>query len=170
MEYGSFLEKVKAFAKLFYLPTSSPVPSLHALLKGDIRPGTLTGTQFKNIIDAYNKQPYGRLQYERELSNEIKNFVTGIRTWKLDPKRLLEQYVNSKRAESTEEKSKYSTWVRDNWKAPKWEIEKKKASVEKRINEIESEAERASKLFLELKKDGFRVVKHKTGDYSLKKE
>ncbi len=167
-DYPGFFDKVKAFARLFYLPASSPIPSLPALLKGDIRPGTLTGPQFKTIIDAYNKQPYGKLQYEKEFPTEVKNFVTGIRTWKLDPEKVLVQYIGSKRAEAQDEKSRYTTWLRDNWKAKDWEIKKKGDAATERINKILADEEKAVRLLQELRRDGFKIQEKQ--NYNFRKE
>jgi hypothetical protein len=167
-EYPGFFDKVAAFAKLFYLPASSPIPSLPALLKGDIRPGALTGPQFKAIIDAYNKQPYGKLQYEKEFPTEVKNFVTGIRTWKLDPEKVLAQYIGSKRAEAQAEQSRFTTWMRDNWKAKDWEIKKKSDAVSEKIKKVLADAEKAARLLHELRRDGFKIKDKQ--DYNFRKE
>jgi len=167
-DYPGFFDKVAAFAKLFYLPASSPIPSLPALLKGDLRPGTLTGPQFKSIIDAYNKQPYGKLQYEKEFPTEIKNFVTGIRTWKLDPEKVLAQYIGSKRAEAQAEQSRFTTWMRDNWKAKDWEIKKKSDATAEHIKKALADAEKAARLLHDLKRDGFKITDKQ--DYNFRKE
>jgi hypothetical protein len=167
-DYPGFFDKVAAFAKLFYLPASSPIPSLPALLKGDLRPGTLTGPQFKSIIDAYNKQPYGKLQYEKEFPTEIKNFVTGIRTWKLDPEKVLAQYIGSKRAEAQAEQSRFTTWMRDNWKAKDWEIKKKSDATAEHIKKTLADAEKAARLLHDLKRDGFKITDKQ--DYNFRKE
>ncbi|MFA5378625.1 MAG: sigma factor-like helix-turn-helix DNA-binding protein [Dehalococcoidia bacterium] len=169
-EYAEFYDRAKALLQHFYLPASSPIPSIPGLLKGEIKAGIFTGPQIKKIIDAYNEQPTGRLQYKSEFPEEVKNFVTGIKTWSVDPERVLIQSLRSKRAESEAAKNNFMKWYQDNWKASDSTIESKKSALAKKINKIDDDINKIIKLKRELEKDGFLVKKHPEGYYAIGKE
>jgi hypothetical protein len=158
-KYRSFWERLEAAAKLLYLPASMPIPSLEGLLKGDVRPGALTGPQIKAIIDAFNGQPdaYGRV---KELPEEIKNFFTGIRTWSVEPEKLLAQAAAIRVGQIRELQSELTRWVRRNSKAPQWEIENQTKKFKDRIEKIGSELGDIKALRDELKKTGFQVTRY----------
>lgn len=156
MKYRSFMDRAKAAAAYLYVPASMPIPSLEGVVKGDIRPGAFTGPQMKAIIDAYNQQPdkYGR---QKNLPEELKNFFTGIRTWDVEPDKLLAQAVIVRNAEIRELQSEYAGWVVRNSKAPEWERENKKKEFLSRVETLTGEIKDIGALSEKLKAGGFKV-------------
>lgn len=118
-----------------YLPLSSPIPAIEGLLKGEIKPGNLTGYQIKTIIDAYNEitDKYGRV---KDLPEEIKNFLTGIRTWRVYPEIIVTNYLKSKKYDITQQKSDFRKWLINNPKATPEEREKRLSEMRKRTLKI----------------------------------
>ncbi len=108
---GRFLEIVKDI----YLPASAPIPDLEGLLKGKIRGGKLTPPQIKSLLDAWeNKQraktgeplKAGRFQEPREFTPELVAFLTGIRTWTVNPEYILKNKLLELRGKSSDLNSK----------------------------------------------------------------
>lgn len=152
--------------KLLWVPASAPIPSMKSLTeslkagKFEPRAGALTGYQMKALIDAWNQEPdkYGRM---RHLTEEIKTFFTGLKTWNVEPDKLLLQSVKAMRAEASELKWQLQSWLASNTKAPAWEIKDKTDKFNERITKLLEKAGEASKLYDELKKGGFLVQKEK---------
>lgn len=131
-DYYNRLAKV---AQTIWLPASAPLPSLKALLKGEIRPGALTGYQLKAIINAYNQEPdrYGRV---KSLPEELKNFFTGLRTWNVEPDKLVLQSIRAEKAKIFEATDNYKAWLRQNPKAPAWEKKEHKDDFLRYVNQV----------------------------------
>ena len=156
-KYRSFVDKAKAALGFLYLPASMPIPNLEGLIKeGDLRPGTLTGSQIKKIIDAFNQQPdkYGRVP---KLPEEVKNFFSGVRTWDVEPAKLLAQAAVIRNAEIRELQSELTNWIIRNSKAPAWEKDERKARFTKDVDRIAAELRDIGALYKELQAGGFKV-------------
>jgi len=158
-KYRSVWDRAAAAAKLLYLPASMPIPNLEGLLKGDLRPGNLTGPQIKSIIDAFNQQPdqYGRV---KDLPEEIKNFFTGIRTWSVEPEKLLAQAAVVRNSQIREIQGELSSWLRKNSKAPKWEIENHTKKFREQVDRIAAELGDIKTLREELARTKFRITRY----------
>jgi len=146
------MNRVAEIAKAIYLPASAPIPSLKALMKGDWRPGKLTGYQLRAILRAYLQEPdqYGRV---KSLPEEIKNFFTGLRTWNVEPEILIAQTVRADRAKMNEISARHDSWLRNNRKAPDWEKAEKKADAMRAIKKIMDRLNRANELLLKIHKE-----------------
>ncbi len=158
-KYRSVVDRAKAAAAYLYLPASMPIPSLTGLLQGDIRPGSLTGPQIKSVIDAFNQQPdqYGRV---KTLPEEVKNFFTGIRTWNVEPEKLLAQAAVQRVGQIRELQSEFVSWLRKNTKAPQWEIDQHTKSLQDGINKISEELGSIKQVRDELQKTGFKATRY----------
>lgn len=186
-KYNTFAERAKAFFAYFYMPASMPVPNLGGLAQGkgfgpalsitktpsgrigeitrnegqgNIRPGALTGPQFKAIIDAYNGAPdrYGRV---RNLPEEVKNFFTGVRTWDVQPEALLAQAVRKCRSDMIQARDDYKTWVGRNLSAPKWEIEQHAKTMMETLDQLAKQINEIGDLAKEMEKDNFLAHKNR---------
>jgi len=146
------MNRVAEIAKSIYLPASTPIPSLKGILKGDVRPGKLTGYQLRAIIRAYLQEPdqYGRV---KSLPEEVKNFFTGLRTWNVEPEKLILQSVRADRAQVNEILARLKSWIRNNTKAPAWEIADKKADAMRAIKNIQDRLAKANDLLLKIKEE-----------------
>lgn len=163
---GGFFKRMAEIAKLLWVPASAPIPSAKSLTesikagKFEPRTGALTGYQMKALIDAWNQQPdrYGR---SRILSEEIKNFFTGLRSWNVEPDKVLMQSIKAMRVEASTLKWQFKGWLASNTKAPAWEIKDRKDDYTRRATELLEKAKEANELYKELKKGGFLVQKEK---------
>jgi hypothetical protein len=155
-KYRTIVDRAKAAAAYLYLPASMPIPSLEGLLHGDVRPGNLTGQQIKAIIDAYNGQPdqYGRV---KQLPEEIKNFFTGIRTWDVDPEKLLAQAAIQRSGQIRDLQGEYAKWLRKNTLAPQWEKDAKNKAFVEGVEKISAELRDIGALGRELGAGGFKA-------------
>ena len=179
-------DTARAAASYLYLPASMPIPNLEGLLQGDkfapamipefdaqgqptgkmipnpeggnIRPGALTGQQFRAIIDAYNQAPdrYGRV---KELPEEIKNFFTGIKTWSVEPAKLLAQAAVIRNAQIREAQARLSSWVSRNISAPKWEKDQKIKQFQEEIAQPTADLKAIGELQDKLKAGTFGIRK-----------
>ena len=155
-KYRTIVDRAKAAAAYLYLPASRPIPNLEGLLKGDVRPGNLTGPQIKAVIDAFNGQPdqYGRT---KQLPEEIKNFFTGIRTWDVDPEKLLAQAAIQRSGQIRELQGEYARWLRKNTLAPQWEKDAKQKAFVEGVEKISAELRDIGTLGRELRAGGFKA-------------
>jgi DNA repair protein RadC len=96
-------DKMANILSQIYVPASSPIPSLPALMKGRIEPGLFSGYQMKTIYDAYHgvQDRFGRT---RKMPEELRAFATGIRTWEINPEDIVKSYVFRKKGEMNEAK------------------------------------------------------------------
>lgn len=96
-------DKMANILSQIYVPASSPVPSLPALMKGRIEPGLFSGYQMKTIYDAYHgvQDRFGRT---RKMPEELRAFATGIRTWEVNPDDIVKSYLFRKKGEMNEAK------------------------------------------------------------------
>jgi len=96
-------DKMANILSQIYVPASSPVPSLPALMKGRIEPGLFSGYQMKTIYDAYHgvQDRFGRT---RKMPEELRAFATGIRTWEINPEDIVKSYVFRKKGEINDAK------------------------------------------------------------------
>ncbi len=96
-------DKMANILSQIYVPASSPVPSLPALMKGRIEPGLFSGYQMKTIYDAYHgvQDRFGRT---RQMPEELRAFATGIRTWEVNPDDIVKSYLFRKKGEMNEAK------------------------------------------------------------------
>ena len=158
-KYRNIVDRAKAAAAYLYLPASMPIPSLQGLLQGDIRPGNLTGPQIKAVIDAFNQQPdqYGRV---KKLPEEVKNFFTGIRTWNVEPEKLLAQAAIQRVGQIIELQSEFTSWLRKNTKAPQWEIDQRMKKMREDMEEISKELGDIRQVRDELQKTGFKATRY----------
>lgn len=145
------VNRIAEIAKSIYLPASTPLPSFKGLLKGDIVPGKLTGYQLKAIIDAYNQKVdrYGRV---KSLPEEVKNFFTGLRTWNVEPDKLLIQSVRALEWERIEIANQFKSWLKNNASAPKWQIEDKKDTMFKAVEKVNKRIQGATEVYKKIKK------------------
>lgn len=141
-------DRVFEVVKDVYLPLSSPIPDIGALAKGQLKPGRLTGYQIANLIDAYNEtaDQYGRV---RELPEELKNFLTGIRTWRVYPEVLKTNYIKQKRAEREKVIATYNSWFKRNPNATQEEISEKTKELTNILNKIDADIELANSIDIE---------------------
>lgn len=146
------LNRVAEIAKAIYLPASAPIPSFKGLLKGEVRPGKLTGYQLRAILKAYLQEPdqYGKV---KSLPEEVKNFFTGLRTWNVEPEKLIIQSARADRAQMNEILGRLRSWLRNNTKAPAWEIADRKADAMRAIKKIQGRLKRANELLLKIHKE-----------------
>lgn len=145
------VNRIAEIAKSIYLPASTPLPSFKGLLKGDLVPGKLTGYQLKNIIDAYNQKVdrYGRV---KSLPEEVKNFFTGLRTWNVEPDKLLLQSVRALEWERIEIANQFKSWLRSNASAPAWQIKDKKDTMFKAVEKVNKRIQGATDVYKKIKK------------------
>lgn len=163
---GGFPTRLAEIIKLLWIPGSAPIPSLKSLTEsikaGKFLPrsGAITPPQIKALIDAWNQEPdrYGRV---RVLSEEVKGFLTGFKTFNVEPDKLLMQSIKAMRSEASELKWQLKSWIANNTKAPAWEIKDKIDDFNKRITKLLEKADEAMELYSELKKGGFLVQKEK---------
>lgn len=96
-------DKMANILSQIYVPASSPIPSLPALMKGRIEPGLFSGYQMKTIYDAYHgvQDRFGRT---RKMPEELRAFATGIRTWGVNPDDIVKSYLFRKKGEMNEAK------------------------------------------------------------------
>ena len=182
-KYRTIIDRAKAAAAYLYLPASMPIPNLEGLLQGEkygpatievtdpntgekkrvpnpeggnIRPGKLTGPQIKAVIDAYNGQPdpYGRV---KQLPEEIKNFFSGIRTWDVDPEKLLAQAAIQRDAQIRLLRGEYAKWLRKNTLAPQWEKDAKNKDFVEGVEKISAELRDIGAIGRELRAGGFKA-------------
>lgn len=134
------VDTATALIKSIYLPASMPIPSITALLKeeGKLRPGPLTGYQVKILLDSYNEisDKYGKVRYFPE---ELKNFLTGIRTFQMFPEIIITNRISQLSGDINRVKRNYNRWTTNNPDAPQWEKDKQEKLFEKRLNKIENE-------------------------------
>ncbi|MCK4384672.1 MAG: sigma-70 family RNA polymerase sigma factor [candidate division Zixibacteria bacterium] len=163
---GGFFKRMAEIAKMLWLPASAPLPSMKSLTesmkagKFEPREGALTGHQMRALIDAWNQEPdrYGKV---RSFPEEVKAFFTGIKTWNVEPDRLLMQSIKAMRSEASELKWELTSWIASHTKAPAWEIKDRTDDFNKRITKLLEKAGEAMELYKELKKGGFLVQKEK---------
>ena len=182
-KYQTIIDRAKAAAAYLYLPASMPIPNLEGLLQGEkygpatievtdpntgekkrvpnpeggnIRPGKLTGPQIKAVIDAYNGQPdpYGRV---KQLPEEIKNFFSGIRTWDVDPEKLLAQAAIQRDVQIRLLRGEYAKWLRKNTLAPQWEKDAKNKDFVEGVEKISAELRDIGAIGRELRAGGFKA-------------
>lgn len=140
-------ERGKALLRSVYLPASSPIPDIDALTKeGRLKPGLLTGYQIKNLIDAYNgvSDKWGRV---KNLPEEVKNFLTGIRTWDVRPDILIQNYQRDLKRQMVDEQMDFRKWMKNNSRqASKAEIEDRKADFMRRMRRIKEDSDKAKQI------------------------
>lgn len=146
--------RVASVVKNIWLPASIPVPSLKGLIKGEVRAGNLTPYQFKAILDAYwgNADAYGRVKV---LPEEIKNFFTGLRTWNVEPEKLIRQSMRKYRSEVLESESQYKSWIRRHPGATTWERKDRKLDAQRYIKIRMDKIRELSQLYNELAAGGW---------------
>jgi hypothetical protein len=158
-EYDTIAERLMKIFQYVYLPSSSPIPDMEAFMKGDwspgknLQPGPLTGPQVKAIIDAYNENPdrFGRIKH---LPEEIKNFLTGLRTWDVNPIQLIYQTYRKKKFERDEIIKELMTWAGAHQKAQPWQIEQKREEIQEKAKKLADELMAMKKLVGRLAKSG----------------
>ena len=163
---GGFPARMAEIIKLLWIPGSAPIPSLKSLTEsmkaGKFLPrtGAITPPQMKALIDAWNQEPdrYGRV---RVLSEEVKGFLTGLKTFNVYPDMLLMQSIKAMRSEASTLKWELTSWIASHTKAPAWEIKDRTDDFDKRITKLLEKASEAMELYKELKKGGFLVQKEK---------
>jgi len=163
---GGFFKRIAEIAKLLWLPASAPIPSAKSLTeslragKFEPRAGALTGYQMKALIDAWNQEPdkYGRV---RILSEEIKGFFTGLRTWNVEPDKVLLQSHRAIKSEAMQLRGDYFNWLANNKMAPEWEIKDRREKMMKEYDKLLEKANEIMTLYKELKEGGFLVQKEK---------
>jgi len=157
---GGFKEQIAKAITQIWLPASAPIPSLKALVHGDIRAGSLTPYQIKTLIDAwYGEAPVGR--EPKKFTEEIKNFLTGVRTFDLNPDQIMRSYIRSKKAEINEIMQDYKSWLRQNPNARDYEIRDKLKVLHEKQRKINEELKRASEDLKILIKGGFALESSK---------
>ena len=182
MPYDNFGKSLEAAFQLLFLPPSSPIPNLGGILKGHFgpgatrvidpitgketlklnegegnwRPGVLTGAQFKAIYDAYNNNPTDMMRF-KSLPEEVRNFLTGIRTFEVDPELLLYRAARLIVQEEIEIKKDYKNWIKNNATAPAWERDEHIKAMADRLNELAPRAVALKELAEKLKKTGFQA-------------
>lgn len=104
-------DKMAEVVRQIYVPASSPIPSIIGLKKGRFEPGLLTGYQIKILYDAFHgvQDRFGRT---REVPEELRSFMTGIRTWQIHPDDIVESYVRRKAGEMFEVRSEARRFLR----------------------------------------------------------
>ena len=81
--------------KNIYIPQSLPIPDVESLIRGaGLRSGPLTTNQVDNLIDAYNATPNRVTGVIPSLSEEVKNFFTGVRTFPVEPADIMSSYIS----------------------------------------------------------------------------
>ena len=147
---GGLERKAAELVKLLWLPKSAPIPSIQGLIEGiktgkvgeNLRVGSLTPYQLANLIRTYHGQEdrYGRV---RRMSEELKGFFTGVKTWDIDPKALVAQFLKQKEYEINEAKDAYANWLIKNSKAAYWEKDREKEKLDKKVKKWEEEMKKA---------------------------
>ncbi len=142
-------DRAAAILRSIYLPASSPIPDVGALQEGKLKPGLLTGYQIKNLIDAYNgvANKWGQT---RDFKEEVKNFMTGVRTWTVRPDRLVGNYINSKRGEFLQEQRDVRQWFRNNPSADAKAKADRKQLADDRIKKIMADVKEAEEIKTEV--------------------
>jgi len=139
------VDTIAAILKDIYLPLSMPIPSIPALAKGKLRSGMLTGAQIQTLIDTYNEveDKYGRI---RSLPEETKNFLTGLRTWRVYPDVLLNNYLLMKKYDKGEELRKFRQRFGKDINMEKGVYDEEEAKMLKRIDKITKDIDFASEI------------------------
>jgi hypothetical protein len=153
---GGLKEQIAKALVQVWLPASAPIPSLKALVHGDIRAGSLTPYQIKTLIDSwYGEAPIGK--EPKKFTEELKNFLTGVRTFDLNPEQIMKTYLRSKRFEFTESMSEYRTWLKNNPSARDYEVKDKLKALQEKQKKIAEALKQASADIIKLKRGGFAL-------------
>jgi hypothetical protein len=157
---GGLKEQIAKALVQVWLPASAPIPSLKALLHGDIRAGSLTPYQIKTLIDSwYGEAPIGK--EPKKFTEELKNFLTGVRTFDLNPEQIMKTYLRSKRFELTESMSEYRTWLKNNPGARDYEVKGKLKALQEKQKKIAEALKQASGDIIKLRRGGFALEPEK---------
>jgi hypothetical protein len=157
---GGFKEQVARALTQVWLPASAPIPSLKALVHGEIRAGSLTPYQVKTLIDSwYGEAPIGR--EPKKFTEELKNFLTGVRTFDLNPEQIMKTYLRSKRFELTESVNEYRTWLKQNPGAKDYEVNDKLKALQAKQKKISEALKQASEDIIKLRRGGFALESEK---------
>jgi len=144
----NLLKRAGYMLQRIFLPASLPIPSsgtLRQLIKtGKFEPraGILTTNQIKRLIDAY----WGEGVSGTKLPEELRAFFTGMRSYVVDPQRILGMAARSAQKQIEEERRKLSSWGFKSSKAPKWEIAEKIEGFNQRIAKIAKKLEEINEL------------------------
>lgn len=179
-EYDNYGQRLMALVQNLYLPASSPVPDIPALIKGhfgpgitveenpdtgemelirhpeagNLRAGPLTGSSVKSMYDAWNNNPneYGKI---KTLSEEMKNFFTGLRSWDVNPDEVLLRAFKNREIEINKKEARLATWMKKNLAQPDSAYEMKIKKTADKILELKKEQEAIAILIQDLANDNF---------------
>lgn len=119
-----------------WMPQSMPIPSggtIEQLIKtGKFEPraGILTTNQIKRLIDAYWQEGLSGTS----LPEEVRAFLTGVRSYVVDPEQVLGMASRSIDKQYEDLKSASNKWSYRNQKSPEWERSKKLHEVQDRLS------------------------------------
>jgi len=157
---GGFKEQIAKALVQVWLPASAPIPSLKALVHGEIRAGSLTPYQIKTLIDSwYGEAPIGK--EPKKFTEELKNFLTGVRTFDLNPEQIMRTYLRSKRFDLTESMNEYRTWLKQNPGARDYEVKNKLKALQEKQKKIAEALKQASEDIIKLRRGGFALEPEK---------
>jgi hypothetical protein len=83
-----FAKRAEMFLIYTFLPSSMPIPSVRSLIEeGKLRSGSLTGSDFRRILDAYSGAS------DENFKDKLIGFVTGANIKDVDPAKIIAQRV-----------------------------------------------------------------------------
>lgn len=153
-EYPTFLGRMEAIIKNFYLPMSSPVPSLHGLAKGEIVPGTFTGPHVKKIIDAINKVPEPKTQRLRDVKEELVGFFTGLTRWHVDLRGLYGARAGEIKKEFDSIKREIYRYATYNTAPRAWEVKMETDKLKKQLDQLGKRKAKLDAAYMKLRDRG----------------
>lgn len=141
-----YADKFAEVVRQIYVPASSPIPSIRGMGEKRFEPGLLTGYQIKTLYDAYHgvEDRFGRT---REVPEELRAFLTGIRTWEIRPEDTKKAFRMRKAAELQEARRE----LRRHMRMPGISQEEKERRMDdwkRRVAKIKSDVESANRVKL----------------------
>ena len=162
---GGFMGKMAQVAKLLWIPASAPIPSVESIVQsikgGKFQPraGSLTPQQIEALLRAYYQEPDAWSGDPRSMSEELKGFLIGIKTWTLHPEDILAKAQLSLRNEIGKLDNSLKTYLQRNIMAPDWEVARKMARYDKKLMKLFEEYQDLTELYDELLKGEFLLKK-----------
>lgn len=161
--------RIAAFIKEIYVPQSLPIPDMESIWKGaGIRPGVFTTPQINKLIRAFNGEPDPVTGEIPKLSEELRTFFTGVRTFPAEPADIMTYHIRRKGGEMKRIINEYNKFLEgeeDGRKPivpippPTYKVERRFNKDLKRLTKLKGEWDEAVEFLDSLDIDYDKIIK-----------